>query len=438
VGRLPAAALGGDVGGLGAPAAVPGGLRREAEGRVAVALGAPDRSTGHRRTGPAARYILRGASGDIGAPGISPQGGVAPSSPGGRNQEQDISLSEAHPVEERKLVLTVDPKLVRYPFLRSSRDFLLSYPLDEVVQSLSKPILDQARYRLTLAKNNPNFDVQNVRRLGYQAYERRTRDTSNPEDVIEFYSYFVAVLASKNEPFLTLALARTEAARAKAFFVKEPPQQMIALLREAAGLELKVGFETERGGDVRTAITCPFEKYLEVTTEYELTREPRWRLVNTRLSGGLVYFTANDIMDLFAALVQGLMISGMRSLRSAPVPAFVQSLVDEFRPLIPRPPPRQQNQFDYIMRLLEHPITDGRHRIIWLILAPYFTTIKGMDEASAADAILAYIGDARYRQFIRYNVRRAMKSGLFPLSEQSIRQKHPDVAAVLPKGVLAK
>ncbi len=333
--------------------------------------------------------------------------------------------------------MNVDPKLVKYPFLRSARDFLLSYPLDEVVESVYRPILDQARYRLTLAVKNPKFDVQNVRMLGYESYERRTRDTKHPEEVIEFYSYFVAVLASKNEPFLTLALARTEAARAKTFFVKEPPQQMIALLKEAAGLEeLRAESGAERGGGGPVAITCPFEKYLEVITGYELTREPRWQLVNVRLSGGLVHFTVNDVRDLFAALVQGLMISGMRSLRSAPVPGFVQSLVEEFRPLIPRPPPRQQTQFDYVKRLLEHPITDGRHRVIWLILAPYFTTVKGMDEASATDAVLSYIGDTKYKQFIRYNVKRAMKSGLFPLSEQSIRRKHPDIMAVLPKGVL--
>ncbi len=336
--------------------------------------------------------------------------------------------------------MNVDPKLVKYPFLRSARDFLLNYPLDEVVKSVYRPILDQARYRLTLAVKNPKFDVQNVRMLGYEAYERRTGDTKNPEDVIEFYSYFVAVLASKNEPFLTLALARTEAARAKTFFIKEPPQQMISLLREAAGLELKLDQGTERGGGGGgpVVIACPFEKYLEVITEYELTREPRWQLVNVRLSGGIVYFTVNDVRDLFAALVQGLMISGMRSLRSAPVPEFVQTLVEEFRPLIPRPPPRQQTQFDYIKRLLEHPIVDGRHRVIWLILAPYFTTVRGMDENSATDAVLSYIGDPKYKQFIRYNVRRAMKGGLFPLSEDSIRRKHPDIMAVLPKGVLTK
>jgi hypothetical protein len=356
----------------------------------------------------------------------------------GRNLEENISLSEASLLDERKLVLNVDPKLVKYPFLRSARDFLISYPLDEVVKSVYRPILDQARYRLTLAVKNPKFDVQNVRMLGYESYERRTRDAKNPEDVIEFYSYFVAVLASKNEPFLTLALARTEAARAKTFFVKESPLQMIGLLKEAAGLELRFEAGAERGGGGPAVITCPFEKYLAVTTEYELTREPRWQLVNMRLSEGLIYFSINDVKDLFAALVHGLMISGMRSLRSAPVPEFVQSLVDEFRPLIPRPPPRQQTQFDYIKRLLEHPITDGRHRVIWLILAPYFTTVKGMDETSATEAVLSYIGDSRYKQFIRYNVRRAMRGGLFPLSEQSIRRKHPDIMAVLPKGVLAK
>jgi len=51
---------------------------------------------------------------------------------------------------------------------------------------------------------------------------------------------------------------------------------------------------------------------------------------------------------------------------------------------------------------------------------------------------MTYIGDAKYKQFVRYNVRRSMKSGLFPLSEQSIRQKHPDIAAILPKGVLTR
>jgi hypothetical protein len=356
--------------------------------------------------------------------------------PGGQNPEQDISLSEASLREEGRLALNVDPKLVKYPFLRSARDFLLTYPLDEVVKSVYRPILDQARYRITLAKDNPSIDIQNVRKLSYQSYDRRHRGTSDPDDVIEFYSYFVAVLASKNEAFLTMALAKTEAARAHALFVKEPLQQMIALFNEAAGLKLSVGVESGRGGDVSILITCPVENYLEVATDYELTREPRWHLVNMRLSDGLVYFTVNGVRDLFAALVQGLMISGMRSLRSAPVPEFVRSLVDEFRPLLPRSPPRQQNQFDYIQRLLERPITDGRHRVIWMILAPYFTTLRGMDETSATDAVLAYIGDARYKQFIRYNVRRALKSGLFPLSEQSIRTKHPDIMAVLPKGVL--
>ena len=65
--------------------------------------------------------------------------------------------------------MNVDPKLVKYPFLRSARDFLLSYPLEEIVKSVHRPILDQARYRLTLPVKNPKLDIQNVRTLGYEA-----------------------------------------------------------------------------------------------------------------------------------------------------------------------------------------------------------------------------------------------------------------------------
>src|SRR5580658_3584869 len=54
----------------------------------------------------------------------------------GRNTEEDIPLSEANLRRERRLVLNVDPRLVKYPFLRSARDFLISYPLDEIVKSV--------------------------------------------------------------------------------------------------------------------------------------------------------------------------------------------------------------------------------------------------------------------------------------------------------------
>ena len=50
--------------------------------------------------------------------------------------------------------------------------------------------------------------------------------------------------------------------------------------------------------------------------------------------------------------------------------------------------------------------------------------------------MLAYIGETKYRQFVTYNVRRAVRNGLLPPSEQSLRSKHPDILQLLPKEVI--
>jgi len=321
---------------------------------------------------------------------------------------------------------------VKYPFLRSARERLNSIPLDdEVIDLIREPITDQAKYRLTLAIKHAKSDMQNIRQFRYDSYDKRVEEPGPPSDVVEFYSYFTAVLAAKNESYLTLALARTEATRAKTLFLDEKPTEMVGILREAVNLELDLDLD-------KRFCTSPVMSYLRVATQYELVKDARWQLVNMPLGKGLVYFSINRLQDLFAALVHGLMISGIRALRTAPVPRFVASLVEDMKPLVPLPPPRKQGQYLYIQKLLEHPIKDGRHRVIWLILAPYFTNVKGMDEASATDAILAYIGDSKYKQFIKSNVRRAIKSRLLPPSEQTIRSRHPDILHVLPKEVTRK
>jgi hypothetical protein len=323
----------------------------------------------------------------------------------------------------------IETKLVHYPFLRAAREQMVAFPLDdETVQSSRDAILDQARYRLMLALKHSRDNMQNIRMFRYDSYERRTNRPGPPTDVVEFYSYFTAVLASKNDSGLTMALARTEATRAKKFFLDEKPAGMAAVLREAVGLELEMDA-------IRRMSNTPAMSYLRVVTQYELTKDSRWKLVNLPLGMGLVYLSTNKLQDLFAALVNGLMVTGIRAVRSTSVPPFMQSLVDEMKQKTPPPPPRRMNQYQYIERLLEYPIKDGRHRVIWLILVPYFVNVKGLDEAAATDAVLSYIGESKYRQFIRYHVKRAIKNGLVPVSEESLRTKHPDVLQVLPKEI---
>jgi hypothetical protein len=329
-------------------------------------------------------------------------------------------------------VSAIEPRLARYPFLPSAREKLNDFPLDdEIVEMLREPITDQALYRLTSAVRHANSkaNIQTVRDFRYDTYDQRTKKAGPNPDVIEFYSYFTAVFASKNDSFLTNALARTEATRAKSLFVNEELTSMIAVLREMVQLKITLSED-------KLFATVPVADYLRVSTGYNLIRDERWKLVNLPLKDGIVFLSINALKDMFASLVQGFMLAGMRALKRSPVPDYVKPLVENLKPLVPPVPPTQQGRYKYVERLLEHKITDGRHRVIWLILAPYFVTVKGMDEGAAVEAVLAYIGDTKYRQFIAYNVRRAMRNGMLPPSEQSLRTKHPDILQVLPKEVV--
>jgi Primase X len=327
----------------------------------------------------------------------------------------------------------IDEMVVKYPFLPSAREKLNAYPLDdETVKMLHDPIMSQAFHRLDSAIKRLRLgeNMQSVRDFRYESYRTRTKDTGPNSDVIDFYSYFTAVFGAKDEPYLMNALARTEATRAKSFFVTENPANVVSILREMINLELTLLPD-------EVTVTIPVMNYLQVSTRYDLNKKgDRFKLVNLPLDSGIVYCSINTMKDLFAAVVQGFMLSGMRSLRRSPIPDFIRPLVDELRPQIPVRPASSRGQYQYVERLLQRKITDGRHRVIWLILAPYFVTVKGMDEGSAIEAVLSYIGDTKYRQFISYNVKRAVRNGLLPPTEASLRSKHPDIVQVLPKDVI--
>ena len=324
---------------------------------------------------------------------------------------------------------------VKYPFLPQSREILAIFSIDDI-QLPREQILDQARYRILRAIQNPDLSIQRTRReyLPYTSYSRRTNDVATPESIVEFYSFFVAVLGSAKDVYVSTCLAKSEARRAKSFFSKERPNEMSSIMNESAGLILKPGLDS----DARNIFECRVENYLKVASEYDLTEELRWSLVNLSLSRGMIFFKENDVRDIFASLVDLLMISGMRAVRAVPLPPFVREIAKEIEPLVPHPKARPLADYSYIERLIKTSITDGRHRTIWLILAPYFVNVKGFDESSAIDAITSCFPDTRYKRFIQYQVRRASRNGLRPVSENSLRKNHPDLFATLPKEIFTK
>jgi len=324
-----------------------------------------------------------------------------------------------------RLDLGIDETLVKYPFLRRAREILAERPPEDESLPRSK-IIDHARYRMERAVKNANLDIQNVAEWPqYRDYASRSGGMGVISEVVDFYSFFIAVQASAKDSFLRTCLARSEAQRSKVLFAQETIENQLAILHEATALTLDRRSEN--------LYSLPFEAYLAFGSKYDLFEDPRWKLGNALrlpLDHGIVYFTRNTIMDLFASVVNSLMVSGMEALRLQPTRADVLSLARQMEPLIPARN-KSRASYSYIEELLKHRVSDGRHRLSWLVLAPYLTNVKGMDEDTALETIMEYVGDSKYRQFVRYQVKRAARQGLLPPSISTLKSRHPDLYAIL-------
>lgn len=321
----------------------------------------------------------------------------------------------------------IDDDLINYPFLRRAREVIAEMSPEDKGLPRSE-IIDQARYRMDRAVRNVDMDIQRVRGWPqYRDFVSRTQRVDVSNTIVEFYSFFVAVQASSKNSFLTTCLGKSEAQRSKAHFIREGMEDELRVFQEATSLIFTP--------EPNSLFGCPVEVYLAFGSQYGLFEVPAWKLCNLPLGGGMIHFSQNHIKDLFTSVVNSLMTSGMQALRNQPVRADVLELVQQLEPQIPKTVGRRAN-YDYIEEILKHPVSDGRHRLTWLVLAPYLVNIKGFGEEAAIETILQYLGNTRYRQFVRSNVRRAARQGLLPPSKSTLKSRHADLYEILNREAL--
>ena len=311
--------------------------------------------------------------------------------------------------------------MVKYPFNHHSRRFFDSIPIEDSFSS--KEVLGQAEMRLMSA-------------LGRAKYEPHITE------LVEFSSFFVSALVASQDGFLTGRFAKMEAEKSGELYRREDPRDKAAVIRECFG----VGVQYDGGGgggggtgDSRYGWSAGVEEYLTLVSRYELTKAQRWKLVRQPLSGGRVYFTEGTLNDLFAESAQRAISDGLKNLRRAPFPKQLVELKSRVLTYVPPPRIRTGRSYAYIDELLKHPVTDGRHRFVWLVLAPFLVNIKKLDEEDATEKIKAYVsttGEMRaMKRFVEYNVRRAKRNGLMPPTLTKLRSEHPDLFSLLPREV---
>ncbi len=300
----------------------------------------------------------------------------------------------------------------KYPFSPTSRSIFERIPFEESLRS--KEVIEHTEQRLLAS-------------LGRDVYERHL------SPLIEFVSFFASAFIASQDSFLASKFANREAAMARSYFLKESSETKIRLMDICFGIKLSAGGRY---------YVLPFEHYLERTCRFNIIRLQKWKLGRQDLISGLVYLNENKLSDLFTDCTKSLISEGVANLKRGVFPRQLEELRKKVLSFIPKKKLPSSGKYSYIEELLRHPVYDGRHRLVWLVLAPYLVNIKGVDDSQAIDIIRNYVSVAGesgdMKRFIEYNVRRARKNGLMPPTLTTLRNEHPDLFALLPPEVKTK
>ena len=303
--------------------------------------------------------------------------------------------------------------MVKYPFTPLSRKFFDRLSIEESFSS--SEVLRQAENRL----------LSSIGRIRYEPHV---------SELIEFSSFFVAVLVASQELYLGQRLARSESDLAKRLFIREKPLEKQVILHDCFEIRLsRTGPDTAGYG-----YSMRVEDYLKATAHFEL-KSQYWKLVNRPLSGGTVYLTENGVNDLFGDLSEKMIYGGVKNLRKVPFPKQLAQVREGLLPFLPPPKVKSTRGYLYVEDLLSHPVSDGRHRLTWLVLAPYLVNVKNLEEDQAVEKIRSFVAakgeTSAMKRFIEYNVKRAKRNGLMPPTLGKLKAEHPDIYALLPKEI---
>jgi len=305
---------------------------------------------------------------------------------------------------------------LRYPFAPQSRKFFESIPVEDGLAS--RDVIGQTESRLLSS-------------LGRVKYE------PSISELVEFSSFFAAALVASQDSVLASRFSKKEAERAKEYFMKEEPRSKAAIIRECFG----VGPKLEAMVNDRPRYSMPFESYLALVSKYELAKNPSWKLARQEMDAGTIWMSDNMLNDLFGDCSLAAIADGVRNLRKGAFPKQLLGVKSEVIQYVPSPRPRTNKGYLYVEDLLAHPVADGRHRLTWLVLAPYLVNVKKLDDEQAIEKIRDFVAAAgetsAMRRFIEYNVKRARRNGLLPPTFSTLKAEHPDIYWLLPKEVLA-
>ena len=290
----------------------------------------------------------------------------------------------------------------KYPFSNEARAIIAA------ANSVEDRLVNAGRVRVEEDINGKsivfhNTMMQDVKRMHVLSY---------------VYSRMI-ISAIANKPYLDKYVL-SEAKRARMALEYETLPNMLKLTSE---LGMELGYSGER-------FVIKFTKFLLLSSD--LRSIP---LVDQELVSGRVYLKKENALSL----VESAIAKEIRKNLPIPPKELPARIMEESRLVkLPKLSPKveiREGSYRWIEKILSNPIADVRHRTVNLILAPYLTNIKGMDEDAAASIILEYIERCKQinpdtkvnSSYIKYQCKYAKSKGMKPLSLEKARNLYTGV-----------
>ena len=329
-----------------------------------------------------------------------------------------------------------EAEFVRYPFAPGVERYLRDsgFSLDDIADpktnSRAGDILARARERIL------------------EALEKKPSEIRYEDRFVEILSFIVAMIMVKSasSTFLERAFSRAEGTRSREAFMGEEVGAMCTIMNNLFDLRMevveKLPWRASEEMRMKLQLRVPAERYLEVMAGLQLLDNPRLALVNNTLQQGYVYLAKDRLVDIVQDQFSVFIFQRFKRMeKPVRLPPAMQAIMDEVVPKLPKPRAFQDSgQYRYIEKILESPIMDGRHRILWLVLPPYLINVKKLSDEEAFEVIMKYMQKCGWHEtnaerLVRYNINRAKRIGLKPPRLERLAETNPGLYKTIVEAI---
>jgi hypothetical protein len=329
-----------------------------------------------------------------------------------------------------------EAEFVRYPFVPGVERYLreTGFSIDDMADpktnSRANEILSRAEERIQ------------------EALEKRPSEIRYEDRFVEIFSFIVALIMVKAtaSTYMERLFSRSEGTRAREAFKDEDAGAMCKIMNGLFRLDMetveKLPWRAPQEMQMKLQLRVPAEKYLSVMAGLQLLDNPRLALVNSTLHLGYIYLSKERLVDIVQDQFSVFIFQRFKRMdRPVRLPPAMQEIVDRTTARLPKPKAFQDSgQYRYIERILQSPIMDGRHRILWLILPPYLINVKKLSDDEAFDVIMKYMQKCGWHEvnaerLVRYNINRAKRIGLKPPRLERLAETNPGLYKTIVEAI---